>query len=53
MAKPVPIPICQFYNFSLLKNWSEELILKTRKFEIDAIEDLLDQYSDLIKKIKE
>ena len=45
--------ISKEHNIPLLEDWADELVLKTRNFEIDSIEDLLDKYLVITKKIKE
>ena len=50
-AKKIKV-ISKEHRFSILEEWSEELIIKTRNFEIDAIEDLLEQYLTIVKKLK-
>ena len=45
--------ISEEHSIAPLEKWAEELILKTRNFEIDSIEDLLDKYLVILKKLKE
>ncbi|MEC7183222.1 MAG: ATP-binding protein, partial [Bdellovibrionota bacterium] len=40
------------HNVSELENWADELIIKTTNFEIDSIEDLLDQYLIIVRELK-